>query len=709
MTDLQAFPLLTIRLRHERHVVQARQRAREIAALLGFDHQEQIRMATATSELARNAFRYAEGGAVEFMVTDTASQLFLIEVTDTGQGIPNLDDILDGRYVSKTGLGMGLIGTRRLMEHFNINSTPTGTSVRFGKPLPTGIRRFDLAKAKSLSAQFATGSSADPFDEIERQNQELLKTLASLKEKQDQLADLNQELEDTNRGVVALYAELEQHSDDLRRVSDLKTSFLSNLSHEFRTPLNSISSLSRLLLAREDGDLSSEQEKQVTYIQHSAAELSELVNDLLGLAKVEAGKIDVKPKYFEVNDFFSGLRGMLKPLLAGNSLEMIFEPAPSLPTLYTDEGKVSQILRNLISNALKFTRKGFIKVTAEVVDGDRMVFRVADTGIGIAKADQQRIFEEFVQIEGEIQSQVKGTGLGLPLSRRLAELLGGTLTVESKPFAGSIFTATIPIRFGQQAVEQPAPILTQEGPAPTILFIEDNPETTFVHQSALKNSPYRVVFAANIPESRAAMKQIKPILVVLDRLIDEKDCLYFIDELRSQGYTGPTLVVSVVDDPESALKAGATAFLAKPVAPFTLLNTVRELVEGGPSKKVLLVDDDEVSRYLVGGLLARAGYRVLEARGGREAVDMVRMEPPDGIILDLSMPDMNGLEVLREVRKNPSSKQTPVILHSSRELLGQEQNVLIDPETFLYSKQSLNSDGGQRGLLQLLESVGLAL
>jgi signal transduction histidine kinase/CheY-like chemotaxis protein len=709
MADLHSFSLLTIRLRHERHVVQARQRAREIAALLGFEHQEQIRLATATSELARNAFRYAEGGEVEFIVRDSPSQLFLITVTDTGDGIPNLPEILDGRYISKTGLGMGLIGTKRLMEHFNIRSTPTGTRVEFGKSLPPTSRRVDASKVKSISMQLAKSGSADPFDEIEQQNQELMKTLASLKEKQDQLADLNQELEDTNRGVVALYAELEQHSDDLRRVSDLKTSFLSNLSHEFRTPLNSISSLTRLLLEREDGDLSPEQEKQVTYIQHSAAELSELVNDLLDLAKVEAGKVDVKPKYFEVNDFFSGLRGMLKPLLSGNSLELIFDPTPNLPTLYADEGKLSQILRNLISNALKFTKRGYIKVTAELVDDCWMVFRVADTGIGIARADQERIFDEFVQVEGEMQAQAKGTGLGLPLSRRLAELMGGTLTVESEPFIGSTFTTMIPIRFGFAPAELPPQVLTQDAPGATVLFIEDNPETTFVHQSALKNSSYRAIFTANIPESRAAMKQIKPVLVVLDRLIDQKDCLFYIEELRSQGYAGPILVVSVVDDPKAAINAGAAAFLAKPVTPFTLLNTLRELIEGGPSKKILLVDDDEVSRYLVGGVLAKAGYRILEARGGREAIDMIRNEPPDAIILDMVMPDMNGVEVLREVRDNPASKQTPVIIHSSGDISNLQQKLPSDSETFLYSKQSLASAGGGRGLLQVLESAGIRL
>jgi signal transduction histidine kinase/DNA-binding response OmpR family regulator len=707
MAEIIALSPLTIRLRHDRHVVQARQRARDIAALLGFEHQEQIRLATAASELARNAFRYAEGGFVEFLLRDTSPQIFVIRVCDTGPGISNLSEIFDGRYVSKTGLGMGLIGTKRLMEHFHIASTSSGTQVEFGKSLPAGARRVTGTAAKSLASQLSSGSLADPFDEIERQNQELLKTLAELKEKQEQLADLNRELEDTNRGVVALYAELEQHADDLRRVSDLKTSFLSNLSHEFRTPLNSIASLSKLLLGRFDGDLSPEQEKQVTFIQRSAGELSELVNDLLDLAKVEAGKIDVKPRHFEVQEFFGALRGMLKPLLAGNNLELTFDAAPGIPTLYTDEGKVSQVVRNLISNALKFTRKGHIQVTAAADDSGWIAFRVADTGIGIALEDQERIFEEFVQIEGEMQSQVKGTGLGLPLSRRLTELLGGTLSVESKPGVGSTFTARIPIRAGhapQQGLGSPSPAETAGA---SILFVEDNQETIFVHQAAMKSSAYRAVFVANIPEARDAMKIMKPELIVLDRLIHEKDCLYYIEELRSQGYAGPILVVSVVDDEKSALEAGATKFLAKPVAPFTLLNVVRELIRGQPSKTILLVDDDEVTRYLVGGELAKLGYRILEAHGGREAMRLIDRETPDAIVLDIAMPDMNGFEVLRQIRNSVSLHALPVIVHSSREFSNEEIKTLSDSEAILYPKQASKGEGGSSGLIKVLQMAGI--
>jgi len=707
MENCYEFPLLSIPLRHDRHVVQARQRTRDLAALLGFEHQDQIRLATAASELARNAFRYAASGSVNFFVSKTTPQIFVVSIIDKGSGISNLNEVLDGQYVSKTGLGMGIIGTKRLMDHFHIASSATGTDVEFGKPLPINTTVITAASIKAISAKLIGNSAADPFDEIERQNQELLKTLAELKEKQDQLADLNQELEDTNRGVVALYAELEQHADDLRRVSNLKTSFLSNLSHEFRTPLNSISSLSRLLLGRSDGDLSHEQEKQVSYIQRSASELSELVNDLLDLAKVEAGKIDVKPRHFEVSEFFGALRGMLRPLLAGNSLDLIFEADPQIPTLFSDEGKISQVLRNLISNALKFTRKGHIRVTAATAPGGWIVFQVADTGIGISAEDQTRIFEEFVQIEGELQSQVKGTGLGLPLSRRLAELLGGTLDVESAIGLGSTFNLKIPACFGQTAV------LTREPPEnrienrSTILFIEDNQETSFVHQSSLKGSDYSTVFVPNIPEARLMMKQIQPALVVLDRLIDQRDCLYFIEELRSNGYAGPLLVVSVVDDRHSAINAGADAFLAKPIPPFTLLNTVRELIEGSTSHTILLVDDDEVTRYLVGGALAKAGYRILEAHGGRDAMKAIQKELPDAIVLDIAMPDMNGFEVLRELRSLVSSKAIPVIIHSSRELSSQEMNLISDEHAFIYSKHQFNEEGGSQGLLKLLGATGI--
>jgi signal transduction histidine kinase/CheY-like chemotaxis protein len=686
-------------------VVHARQRARDIAALLGFEHQDQIRLATTASELARNAFRYASNGAVEFSVR-SKPQIFVISVTDSGPGIANLPEILDGKYVSRTGLGKGIIGTKRLMDHFEIDSSPSGTRVQAGKLLPPA-ESVDADRLRRLVSALA--NATDPFDEVERQNQELLKTLAELQEKQDLLAELNRELEDTNRGVVALYAELDQNADDLRRVSDLKTSFLSNLSHEFRTPLNSITSLSQMLLDRSDGDLSPEQEKQVVYIQRSAAELSELVNDLLDIAKVEAGKIDVKPRHFEVQDLFGAMRGMLKPLLTGNSLDLVFEADSDLPPLYTDEGKVSQILRNLVSNALKFTRRGYVRVTAELEGGGLIAFHVADTGIGIAAEDQERIFEEFEQVESELQTRVKGTGLGLPLAKRLTQLLGGTISVESGVGIGSTFHVRLPLRHDQSQAQPvaPKPDPGSQATGPAILFIEDNQETSFVHESLLKTSNYRLSFAANVPEARAVMKSSTPDLVALDRFMDGQDCLFYIHEMKANGYAGPVVVISVVDDEKSALGAGADKFLAKPVAAFKLTTTFRELIEGHTSNSVLLVDDDEVTRYLLGESLTKMGYNVLEAQNGREAIQAIGTHPLAAVFLDIIMPDLTGFEVLREIRRNPSTKTTPVVVHTSKDLSEEEAEDLTGLGAVIYPKREFSSNEGSERLREVLAIAGI--
>jgi signal transduction histidine kinase len=258
--------------------------------------------------------------------------------------------------------------------------------------------------------------------------------------------ELQAELEETNRGVVALYAELEMQAQQLRQATELKSRFLAYMSHEFRTPLSSIQSLSRLLLDRVDGPLTGEQEKQVRFIGKTAAEFTEMVNDLLDLAKVEAGRIEISPAWFEMVDLFSALRGMFKPVLNNPDVSLVFEEPQSEIRLYSDDRKLSQILRNFISNALKFTVAGEVRVSATHTGEEFITFSVADTGIGIAKELQPAIFHDFAQLDSAIQKRLRGTGLGLSLSKRLAELLGGTVGLESKPGLGSTFFVTVPLR-----------------------------------------------------------------------------------------------------------------------------------------------------------------------------------------------------------------------------------------------------------------------
>jgi signal transduction histidine kinase len=270
---------------------------------------------------------------------------------------------------------------------------------------------------------------------------------AELKKREAKIAALSVELDETNRGVVALYAELDVKGDQLRAASELKSRFLSYMSHEFKTPLGSIRSITRLLLDRMDGPLSEEQEKQVRFIDTSTIELTELVNDLLDLARIEAGRISIAPLWFSMADLFAALRGMFKPILTNDSVSLIFEELIDPPLFYTDDKRLSQILRNFISNALKFTPRGEVRVSAKRVGSEKMAFSVTDTGIGIAQEHLGSIFEDFVQVDSPIQKRWRGTGLGLSLSRRIAELLGGSVSVESQPNVGSTFSVLIPVYF----------------------------------------------------------------------------------------------------------------------------------------------------------------------------------------------------------------------------------------------------------------------
>jgi signal transduction histidine kinase len=268
---------------------------------------------------------------------------------------------------------------------------------------------------------------------------------AELESMRAQLALMGEELDETNRGVVALYAELDDRAEQLRAASDIKSRFLAYLSHEFRTPLGAIRSISRMLLDRLDGELSEEQDKQVRFILGSASELSQMVDDLLDIAKVEAGRLTVSPGWFEMLDLFAALRGMFKPIVS-NDVSLIFEEPVGLDRLYTDDQKVAQILRNYISNALKFTTCGEVRVSARRV-GDNVRFSVSDTGSGIAQEHMPLLFKDYSQLPVETGRRLRGTGLGLSVCLRLAQLLGGTVGVTSELGRGSVFFAELPIAF----------------------------------------------------------------------------------------------------------------------------------------------------------------------------------------------------------------------------------------------------------------------
>jgi signal transduction histidine kinase len=582
--------VMTVALRTEQDVVTARQRARQISGLLAFEPQDQVRIATAVSEIARNAFRYAGGGDVEFAVEgERAPQLFSIYVSDQGPGIANLDAIIRGTYRSSTGMGLGIVGARRLMDHCNVTTTPGETRVMMQKLMPETAPLVTLPDIGRLAKALASDASHTPQDEIQEQNRELIRTLGELRERQLELLSLNRELEDTNRGVVALYSELEERADLLRRAGETKTRFLSNMTHEFRTPLNSMRALTDLLLARTDGPVTAEQEIQLGFISSATASLTDLVDDLLDLAKIEAGKAEVRISEVSMPELFSALRGMLRPLLVSDSVRLRFHVEAGLPSVFTDESKVAQILRNLISNALKFTEQGEIRVMAARDVGEAITLAVTDNGIGIAEENHERIFEEFTQVPGPLQARVKGTGLGLPLCRRLSQLLGGVISLRSAPGQGSTFRVTLPVRYrgGINAASRPAIVVSSAGdaqpgtpqqmasadaleqsPRTRILIVDDEPAARYTIGKLFDPQHYEVIEAADAAEGLRCATRMSPQIIVLDLCLPDRRGEDLLKDLRDGQATREIPVIVATSKPLSSdewtlLRQRASAVMPK--------------------------------------------------------------------------------------------------------------------------------------------------
>jgi CheY-like chemotaxis protein len=406
----------------------------------------------------------------------------------------------------------------------------------------------------------------------------------------------------------------------------------------------------------------------VFYIRKSAHQLAEIVDDLLDIAKVEAGKIEVRPAVFEVSALFGALRGMLRPLLVNQSLSLVFEEPDDLPPLFSDESKLSQILRNFISNALKYTERGEVRVSARILpDRSAVEFAVADTGIGIPEKELARVFEEFVQIENPLQRRVKGTGLGLPLSKRLAELLGGRVSVKSIFGVGSTFFVTVPLVFQDSTAFRAVAVDPTRTP---VLVVEDGDEDLLLLERALASSRYQMLPARSIAAAEAALNSTKPAAIVLDIRLHGEDAWDWLAKVKRDERTAsiPLIVVSSIDDQRKGLALGADAYRVKPIDRPTILETLDTLVPARSGIRVLAIDDEETARYIIRGLLNDASHTVLEATSGSEGLRRARELAPDVILLDMRMDDMSGLDVLARLRQDRATSRIPVVAVTSQRL-----------------------------------------
>jgi signal transduction histidine kinase/DNA-binding response OmpR family regulator len=530
--------------------------------------------------------------------------------------------------------------------------------------------------------------------EVVELNRQVSRQKRDLQRQKADLENAHRSLGESNRAVITLHAELEDRAASLKRAADVKGRVVANVSHEFRTPLHTILGLSGILLDASDGPLTEEQRKQIRYIRTSAEELQQLVNDLLDLSKAEAGKAQLRPEKFTLAELFAAMRGQMRPLVdPSQPVELCFVDAQGELELETDHGKVAQVLRNLVSNALKFTERGEVRVTAHP-DGERVSFVVQDTGIGVAPENLERIFEEFGQIDSPLQKKVKGTGLGLPLSRRLAELLDGTLRVESELGKGSTFTLTIP-RIHPEVSELAS--LTERpldpGKAP-ILVVEDDRKTIFLYERYLSMAGFQVVPARTIEDARRLMQMHQPAAVVLDIMLEGETTWDFLADLKRNPETSetPVLVVTVTSKAQKARALGADEFWLKPVNPDRLINKLKALTRPGVQTNILVIDDDERARYLIRKLLAGTPFGMSEAATGPEGVRLAREEQPQVIFLDFLLQDVTAFDVLDELKADPRTRSIPVIVVTSHVLDAAERSRLAADTEAILSKENLSRE-----------------
>ncbi len=518
---------------------------------------------------------------------------------------------------------------------------------------------------------------------------------------------VSQHAEELEANVSERTQELEQANLKLAAASQHKSDFLANMSHELRTPMNAIIGFTRLVMRRTKEVLPVRQYENLEKILVSADHLLALINDILDLSKIEAGRMEVHATSFNLESLVDLCLRTVEPLVKSDRLRLGKGLAAELPPLYTDEDKLKQILINLLSNAVKFTAEGTVTVTTRYQDGE-LTLAVADTGIGIPERALGVIFEEFRQVDSSTTREYGGTGLGLSISRHLARLLGGDITVQSAVRVGSTFTVTLPLRYDA------APVATRAGAPPSreeptaqtgngkvVLAIDDDPNVLYLLQENLAEAGYQVIGAASGAEGLEKARQLRPFAITLDILMPHKDGWQVLHELKADVATRdiPIIVLSIVDQKDLGYRLGASDYLLKPFDRDTILAALARI--SPPQGRLLVVDDDPQVIDLVRQLLEGEAYVVAAAMDGHEALEALAKQRPDVILLDLLMPHLDGFGVLEYLRQESHTRDVPVLVLTAKTLTTEEQTLLQERVLKVLQKQGLERDA----LIQELQSA----
>ena len=462
-----------------------------------------------------------------------------------------------------------------------------------------------------------------------------------------------------------------------------KSDFLAKMSHELRTPLNSIIGFSEMLADQTFGGLNEKQHRYVDNVLASGRLLLQVINDILDLSKVEAGRMELTLAQFEVARALDEVRSLMESLAQRKHHTVEVDVEPGLPSIVADPAKFRQITVNLLSNAIKFTPDGGrIRISARRPPGEPMIeIAVTDTGIGIAPEDTRRIFQEFEQLDSEYVREQQGTGLGLALTKKLVELHGGRIQVESEPAHGSTFRFYLPLRAQPNAAAPEPAVPVERGPL--VLVVEDDPRAGDLLGHFLTEAGYRVAHASTGAQAVALARTLKPDAITLDILLPGEDGMAILGQLKGAPDTRaiPVVVVSITDHRELGLSLGAVEWLVKPVQRRDFVTAVRRSlgpIPVGHTPTVLVVDDEAPTVELLTETLNRNGLRALSATDGRTGVELALAHRPDVIVLDLVMPGMTGFQVVRQLRDHPAGRNIPILVFTGKELTAEDRARLLD-------------------------------